>query len=45
MLFFHTTMCIGDFALMSYYDVNKDKEIYTFDDVKSRISYFYYKKK
>ncbi len=45
MLFFHTTMCIGDFALMSYYDINKDKEIYTFDDVKSRISYFYYKKK
>jgi len=45
MLFFHTTMCIGDFALMSYYDINKEKEIYTFDDVKSRISYFYYKKK
>ncbi len=45
MLFFHTTMCIGDFALMSYYDVHKNKEIYTFDDVKSRISYFYYKKK
>jgi len=44
MLFFHTTMCIGDFALMSYYDVHKNKNIYTFDDVKSRISYFYYKK-
>ncbi|KPK84221.1 MAG: hypothetical protein AMS27_10535 [Bacteroides sp. SM23_62_1] len=45
MLFFHTTMCIGDFALMSYYDINKEKEIYTFDDVKSRISYFYCRKK
>jgi len=45
MLFFHTTMCIGDFALMSYYDIHKNKEIYTFDDVKSRISYFYYRKK
>jgi len=41
-LFFHTTMCLGDFALMSYYDTNKDKDIYTFDDVKNRISYFYY---
>jgi hypothetical protein len=41
-LFFHTTMCIGDFALMSYYDTHKDKSIYTFDDVKNRVSYFYY---
>jgi len=43
-LFFHTTMCIGDFALMSYYDVHKDKEIYTFDDVDNRESFFYVKK-
>lgn len=42
MLFFHTTMCIGDFALMSYYDSNRDKNIYTFDDIKNRKSYFYY---
>jgi hypothetical protein len=43
-LFFHTTMCIGDFALMSYYDYHKDKKIFTFDDVKNRVSYFYYLK-
>lgn len=43
-LFFHTTMCIGDFALMSYYDTNKDKNIYTFDDIKNRVSYYYYLK-
>lgn len=43
-LFFHTTMCIGDFALMSYYDTHKDKKIYTFDDVKNRVSFFYYLK-
>jgi uncharacterized RmlC-like cupin family protein len=41
-LFFHATMCIGDFALMSYYDTHKDKNIYTFDDIKNRVSYFYY---
>jgi hypothetical protein len=44
-IFFHATMCIGDFALMSYYDTHRDKELYSFDDVKNRISYFYYKKK
>jgi hypothetical protein len=41
-IFFHATMCVGDFALMSYYDTHRDKDIYTFDDVKNRISYFYY---
>lgn len=44
-IFFHATMCIGDFALMSYYDTHRDKDLYSFDDVKKRISYFYYRKK
>ena len=44
-LFFHTTMCAGDFALLSYFEYHKDKEVYTFDDVKNKTSYFYYKKK
>jgi hypothetical protein len=43
-IFFHASMCVGDFALMSYYDTNRDKEIYSFDDVKKRVSYFYYRK-
>jgi len=43
-LFWHSTMCAGDFALLSYYEVHKDKEIYSFDDVKNRVSYFYYRK-
>ena len=43
-IFFHATMCVGDFALMSYYDMHRDKDIYSFDDIKNRISYFYYKK-
>ena len=42
-LFFHSTMCAGDFALLSYYEVHRDKEIYTFDDIRDRVSYFYYR--
>jgi hypothetical protein len=42
-IFFHATMCVGDFAMMSYYDTHRDKDIYSFDDVKNRISYFYYR--
>ncbi len=43
-LFFHSTMCAGDFALLSYFEFHRDKELYTFDDVKARTSYFYYRK-
>lgn len=43
-LFFHATMCAGDFALLSYFEFHRDKELYTFDDVGKKISYFYYKK-
>jgi len=44
-LFFHATMCAGDFALLSYFEFHRDKEVYTFDDVKNKTSYFYYKDK
>jgi hypothetical protein len=43
-LFFHATMCAGDFALLSYFEFHRDKELYTFDDVGEKTSYFYYKK-
>ena len=43
-LFFHATMCAGDFAMLSYFEFHRDKELYTFDDVGKKISYFYYKK-
>ena len=42
-LFFHATMCAGDFALLSYFEFHRDKELYTFDDVGEKTSYFYYK--
>lgn len=37
----HSSMCSGDFALMSYFDFHKDKKIVTYDDVENKISYFY----
>ena len=42
-LFFHATMCAGDFALLSYFEFHRDKELYTFDDVGKKTSYFYFK--
>lgn len=43
-LFFHATMCAGDFAMLSYFEFHRDKELYTFDEVGKKTSYFYYKK-
>jgi hypothetical protein len=40
-LFVHSTMCAGDFALLNLYFVNKDKKIYTWDDLDKKEAYFY----
>jgi hypothetical protein len=37
----HTAMCSGDFGILSYFEIHKDKEIITYDDVENKISYFY----
>jgi len=42
-LFVHATMCAGDFALLNFYYVNRDKKIYTWDDADEKIAYFYEK--
>lgn len=42
-LFAHSTMCIGDVAMISFFLENKEKKLYTFDDVKEKTSYFYEK--
>ncbi len=42
-LFVHTTMCAGDFALLNFYFLNRDKKIYTWDDVDKKEAYFYEK--
>lgn len=43
-LFVHTTMCAGDFALLNFYFINRDKKIYTWDDADEKMAYFYEKK-
>lgn len=40
-LFMHTTMCAGDFALINYYWINRDKKIITWDDADRKEAYFY----
>jgi hypothetical protein len=42
-LFVHSTMCAGDFALLNFYYLNKDKKIYTWDDADKKVAYFYKK--
>lgn len=40
-LLMHSTFCSGDFALLSYFEFNKNKEIVTYDDKENKISFFY----
>lgn len=40
-LFVHTTMCAGDFALLNFYYIKKNKKIFTWDDAEKKIAYFY----
>jgi len=40
----HTSMCSGDFGLLSYFSFHRGKEIVTFDDVPEKITYFYIRK-
>jgi hypothetical protein len=42
-LFVHATMCAGDFAILNFYFLNRDKKIYTWDDADKKIAYFYEK--
>jgi hypothetical protein len=37
----HTAMSSGDFALLSYLEFHRDKEIVTYDNVGEKTSYFY----
>ncbi len=37
----HTAMCSGDFGLLSYFEYNKKRQVVTYDDIESKISYFY----
>ena len=43
LLFLHATMCAGDFALLNFYFINRNKKIYTWDDADKKEAYFYEK--
>lgn len=40
-LFAHSTMCAGDFAMLSLLKTNKKGELYTYDDVDEKKAFFY----
>lgn len=42
-LFVHATMCAGDFALLNLYFLNREKQIYTWDDADKKEAYFFEK--
>ena len=37
----HSTLCGGDFAMLSFFEEHKEKEMYTYDDMENKIMYFY----
>ena len=39
--FTHAIFCSGDFGLLSYLINHSDKDIYTYDDAESKITYFF----
>jgi len=43
LLLFHNVMCIGDFSMLSFFERHNDKEVYTFDDLKTMTAWFYEK--
>jgi len=43
-LWVHATMCAGDIGLLSYFAEHRNKELITYDDAESNVSYFYSKK-
>lgn len=40
-LLMHTACCSGDFGILNYFEVHKDKTLLTYDDKAKGISYFY----
>lgn len=45
LIFTHAAFCGGDFAMISYLNVHNDKEVVTWDDKFSKVSWFYGKPK
>ncbi len=44
LLFFHSGACVGDFAMLAFYEKHREfSELLTYDDRKEGLSYFYVK--
>lgn len=43
-IFMHSTMCVGDFAMVNYFASFPGKKVYTYDDKSEKRSYFYIKR-
>ena len=41
----HSLFCAGDIAMLAFYKLHPDKEIYNFDDLTQKKTFFYFKKK
>ena len=40
-LFVHSTMCAGDFAMLNFFHINRNKNLFTWDDADAKMAYFY----
>ncbi len=41
----HSLFCAGDIAMLAFYRLHPDKEIFNYDDVDTKTTYFYFRKK
>jgi len=42
-LLIHTSMCAGDFGLMSYFAEKSNQQVATYDDHQNSVTYFFVK--
>lgn len=40
----HSLFCAGDMAMLAFYSIHRNQEIYNYDDIKQQKSYFYARK-
>lgn len=41
----HSLFCAGDMAMMAFYRQHPDKEIFNYDDLANKVTYFYFRNK
>ncbi|OFX34200.1 MAG: hypothetical protein A2W90_00655 [Bacteroidetes bacterium GWF2_42_66] len=41
----HSLFCAGDIAMLAFYRLHPDKEIFNYDDINEKVTYFYFRKK